>query len=66
MKKITILSVLVVFVVAATAQDNTSSQEYRTLFGNEETSHGGYGGLSVNFSQIDGKDALLVEPEVVG
>lgn len=39
---------------------NTNSQEYRTLFGGDETSHGGYGGIMVNYSKIDGKDAVLV------
>lgn len=42
------------------AQENDSRQsDYKTIFGNGEVSHGGYGGLSFNYSQIDGQDALL-------
>lgn len=42
------------------AKESKNSGEYRTLFGGDETTHGGYGGLAVNWSQIDGKDAVLV------
>ena len=41
-------------------EENGNSQEYRTLFGSDEISHGGYGGISVNYTQIDGKEAVLV------
>lgn len=41
-------------------EENRNPQEYKTLFGSDETSHGGYGGLSVNYSKIAGKDAVLV------
>lgn len=56
---------LAMFAISAglTAQEenkNKNAQEYRTLFGGENISHGGYGGLSVNYSQIDGKDAILI------
>ena len=42
------------------SQDKENPEEYKTLFGSDHMSHGGYGGLSVNYSQIDGKDAILV------
>lgn len=42
------------------AKENKNSEEYRTLFGGDHTTYGGYGGLSVNWSQIDGKEAILV------
>lgn len=61
MKK-AILLITVIFLGANlfAQEENRNSQEYRTLFGGNETSHGGYGGLSVNYTQIDGKDAVLV------
>ena len=42
------------------AQEKENGDDYKTLFGGDEITHGGYGGLSVNYSQIDGKDAILV------
>ena len=59
----TILSFILMFSFAGiiyAQQENKNPQEYKTLFGNETISHGGYGGLSINYSQIDGKDAILV------
>lgn len=41
-------------------EENQNETEYKTLFGGDKTTHGGYGGISVNYSQIDGKDAILV------
>ena len=41
-------------------QDSDTQGDYKTLFGGDQITHGGYGGLSVNYSQIDGEDALLV------
>lgn len=61
MKKISSIVMMMLFVFGLAAQeDNKNEQEYRTLFGGDKTTHGGYGGLSVNYSQIDGKDAILV------
>lgn len=37
-----------------------SDYEIKTLFGNGKTSHGGFGAIMVNYSQFDGKDALLI------
>ena len=61
MKKATIL-IFVVFVslMGLAQEDNKNNQEYRTLFGSSQMTHGGYGGLSINYSQLDGEDALLV------
>jgi len=61
MKKATIL-IFVVFVslMGLAQEDNKNSNEYRTLFGSSQMTHGGYGGLSINYSQLDGEDALLV------
>jgi len=60
MKKLVIIVLSVIFATSIFAQDDKSEQEYKTLFGGERTTHGGYGGLSINYSQIDGKDAMLI------
>jgi hypothetical protein len=60
MNKYTFLLVAVIFVSTAVAQDNEKQEEFKTLFGNGKSTHGGYGGLSINYSQIDGEDAILV------
>lgn len=61
MKKYAILILSLIFVTTIIAQDNESDNEYKTIFGDgDKATHGGYGGLSFNYSQIDGKDALLV------
>ena len=61
MKTTTFLLMLMFLGAGLSAQDeNRNPQEYRTLFGSDEMSHGGYGGLSVNYTQIDGQDAVLV------
>ena len=62
MKKLTILFLLMVFCITSFSQDdkNKSTEEYKTLFGGDHISHGGYGGLTINYTQIDGNDAFLV------
>ncbi|MCF8368869.1 MAG: hypothetical protein K9G76_07480 [Bacteroidales bacterium] len=61
MKKTAILFMLFFFTIGLFAQEeNKNNQEYRTLFGSENISHGGWGGLSVNYTQIGGADAILV------
>lgn len=37
-----------------------ASNEFKTLFGDRHVSHGGYGALTINYSQIDSKDAILI------
>ena len=59
-KAILIFTVMFLGTILVAQEENRNPQEYRTLFGGDEISHGGYGGLSVNYSQIDGKDAVLV------
>lgn len=60
MKKFTVLFLSLLFSYAIIAQETKENEEYKTLFGGDKATHGGYGGLSFNYSQIDGKDALLV------
>lgn len=62
MKHLTILTILMIMGLGIMAQEeeDRNKQEYRTLFGGTETSNGGYGGISVNYTQIDGQDAILV------
>lgn len=36
------------------------NSEFKTLFGERHISHGGYGAVSVNYSGIDGKDAIMI------
>ena len=62
MKKTVILIFAVFVSVIGFAQEdnNKNKNEFRTLFSGSEITHGGYGGLSTNYSQIDGEDALLV------
>jgi len=43
----------------ANVQEENKS-EFKTLFGDRQISHGGYGAISVNYSQIDGKDGILL------
>jgi hypothetical protein len=59
-KAILLITVIFLGVNLFAQEENRNPQEYRTLFGGDETSHGGYGGLSVNYTQIDGKDAVMV------
>ncbi len=62
MKRTVFLFLVVIFGITANAQDDNSVQrnEYRTLFGGNRITSGGYGGLSINYSQLDGRDALLI------
>lgn len=46
-------------IFAQGTSDSTAPKEMKTLFGNNIT-HGGYGGIMVNYSVIDGSDAILV------
>lgn len=66
MKNVTLLLIFLMAGFNLLAQEeekeekNRNPQEYKTLFGSDEMSHGGYGALSFNYSQIDGNDAILV------
>ncbi len=61
MKKSGILLVAIIMSLSLFAQEESKPpQEYKSLLGGEEITHGGYGGLSINYSRIDGEDAVLV------
>jgi hypothetical protein len=53
------LSLLLPFAIAQDEVDD-SNNEFQTLFGDRNVTHGGYGAVTFNYSQIDGKDALLM------
>ena len=58
MKKMTwMVLILMISFTRAAAQDE--EKNFKTLFGSIE-SHGGYGGISVGYSQIDSRDALVI------
>ncbi|MBS3776156.1 MAG: hypothetical protein KGY70_13260 [Bacteroidales bacterium] len=58
MKKMTwMVFILMISFTWAAAQDE--EENFKTLFGSIE-SHGGYGGISVGYSQIDNRDALVI------
>lgn len=58
MRKLTMLFALVMVTAIAFAQDDYRNDEIQTLFSNQK-SLGFYGGFSMGYSQIDGKDALV-------
>jgi hypothetical protein len=65
MKK-TVFALMALFIVAiGMAQDDQSrtEQEFKTIFhgnkSNNKIIHGGYGGIMMNYTQIDHKDAFL-------
>ncbi len=62
MKKIILILVAAIIGFAGYTQDdnNRNQQDYRTIFGGNHITHGGYGALAINYSQVDKKDALLV------
>ena len=61
MKKISILLFAIIMSTSLFAQDENKSQdEVKSLFGGAEITHGGYGGIAINYTQIDGQDAILV------
>ncbi len=57
MKKISALILLVAFATAVIGQD-TANNEIQTLFSDRQ-SMGFYGGFSLGYTQIDGRDALV-------
>jgi hypothetical protein len=62
MKKSILIILLAAFAISLQAQDKQQPQEIKTIFGgpNDKITHGGYGAITVNYSKIDGKDAVLV------
>ncbi len=64
MKRILVVLLIAGFGITAFSQEDQKtekkSQEFQTIFGSDDITHGGYGAVSINYSQIDGADALLV------
>ena len=60
-KVITLLICISLAIPVLRAQDtDNSNNEFKTLFGNRNVSHGGYGALTINYSQIDSRDAIVI------
>lgn len=59
MKKSMLIIAVMLLGVNLFAQGN-NRDEVKTLFNNKYGSHGAYGGISMNYSQFDGKDAFLL------
>jgi len=61
MRTITLLLIAAVFGTAGFAQEekNKDPQEFKTIFGSNKIIHGAYGGISLNYAKIDGKDSFL-------
>ncbi|MBN2175376.1 MAG: hypothetical protein JW731_14685 [Bacteroidales bacterium] len=62
MKTLTLIVLAIMVGLGTMAQDDQgkSPQEYKTLFGSDKITHGGYGGILFGYSQIDNKDAFLI------
>lgn len=58
MKKLAILLVLAMGISMAHAQDDYRNNEIQTIF-SKNRSNGGYGAITMGYSQIDGKDAFI-------
>ena len=65
MKKAVFVLIALITVTMGMAQEDKSrtEQEFKTIFNgnrnNNKVVHGGYGGILMNYSQVDGKDAFL-------
>lgn len=64
MKKIITMLCIALAHPAMSAQEQEEvrapESEFKTIFGDRHVSHGGYGALTINYSQIDGKDAIVI------
>ena len=67
MKRLNIILVLMALSFSAFAQEKevekeVEKSEFKTIFGNKDGSrhNGGYGGISTGYSQIGGRDAILI------
>lgn len=54
------LGFLLVFNANNSIAQEKESREMKTIFGSGNISHGGYGALMISYSQLDGKDAILI------
>ena len=57
MNKIITISLFLIASLSLISQNN--SEEYKTIFNKDRISHGGYGGLSLIYSQIDGGNTII-------
>ena len=54
------LAIILVLFILPLAYGQEDNNEFKTLFGDKHISHGGYGAITVNYSQIDNKDAIMI------
>lgn len=62
MKKAILITILIYLALPLlnAQEEDAANNEFKTLFGDRDISHGGYGALTINYSQIDSKDAVLI------
>ena len=64
MKRLAILFIATIFLSPVFGQDDggfyDDDDDVKTLFGDGDVTHGGYGSFSIGYSEIDGKDALTM------
>jgi hypothetical protein len=60
MKRTLILLAVIAGILPVAGQDYEYDREINTIFGDGRISHGGYGAISIAYSQINGKDALVM------
>ncbi len=60
MKKITILLFVFMIGISLAAQDKGDDKEYKSLFGSDKITHGGYAGLVFRYSKINNEDGILL------
>ena len=54
------LTLILVIFILPLAHAQEENNEFKTLFGDKHITHGGYGSVGINYSQIDGKDAIVM------
>ena len=60
--RIFLAAIMAIGIMSFTFGQERSTEEMRTLFGNKDNkiSHGGYGAISVGYTQIDNKDVMTL------
>ncbi len=67
MKKIIVLALFLAVTFSTFAQEKTDKPQMKTLFGNNDRiRHGGYGGILINYSQLNDKDLKNKDAILVG
>jgi len=69
MKTIKILPIIFAMLIGFSAIAQEDKEEMKTLFKkspNGKMSNGGYGSFSIGYTQVDSKDALQLEVELLG